>query len=165
MLASVLRFLYFRFTSIEKRNFAGHPSHDGTAGAETDLSEDEMYMGLLLAQLLLVTRANSQTISLASPISPAHLGNFQPTTIGCGIHPTLAFFNHSCHPNVVKVQQGRRTVVLAARRIRAGEEVVDNYGPLAFTCAGADRRSGQLGFTCWCTPCTQGWPQVTQKEN
>ena len=92
-------------------------------------------MGLLLAQLLLVTRANSQT-----------------------------FFNHSCHPNVVKVQQGRRTVVLAARRIRAGEEVVDNYGPLAYTCAGVDRRSGQLGFTCWCTPCTQGWPQVPQKE-
>jgi hypothetical protein len=132
-------------------------------GDKSQLSDDEVYIGLLLAHFLLVGRSNSQTISQTTDYNrrstAASLSQFSPTVIGCGVYPTLALFNHSCVPNVVKIQQGRRTVLIAGRPIRAGEEVLDSYGPLAYT-SPRSVRLRQLGFSCACIPCIRDWSQV-----
>ena len=64
--------------------------------------------------------------------------------LGSGLFTTAALFNHSCHPNIMRVNVGRRMVSappphcslvsghyqvsVACRDIPAGEEVTDCYG-------------------------------------
>ena len=68
--------------------------------------------------------------------------------IGSGVYPTTIFFNHSCEPNTVRINQGPRVsspsklqglkrirssspeqvIFIAKRHIAAGEEVTDCYG-------------------------------------
>ena len=31
--------------------------------------------------------------------------------LGSGLYPTAALFNHSCHPNIMRVNVGRRMVI------------------------------------------------------
>lgn len=47
----------------------------------------------------------------------------RPKDIGASLEPTLVLFNHSCDPNIIKVNLGNVTVAIASRKIREGEEV------------------------------------------
>jgi len=49
-------------------------------------------------------------------------------SVGQAVRPTAALFNHSCDPNIVRVDSGKVMVGVAGREITAGEEVCDNYG-------------------------------------
>ena len=53
--------------------------------------------------------------------------------------------------------QGDQTVMIARRRILAGEEVTDFYGAHYFQSTRAERQA-MLGFPCQCRPCSDNWP-------
>ena len=48
--------------------------------------------------------------------------------IGAGVYPTTLFFNHSCAPNTLRINQGSRVIFVAKRNIKKGEEVTECYG-------------------------------------
>lgn len=48
--------------------------------------------------------------------------------LGSGLYTTAALFNHSCDPNIMRVNVGRRMVSVACRDILPGQEVMDCYG-------------------------------------
>lgn len=143
----------------------------GYFGEKTDttsLSEEEVYIGMLIAHFVTVAERNSQNINILSSkhknlVSLADIINceFEPVSVGCGIHPTLAMVNHSCDPNTVKVQQGGKTFLLAARQLQVGEEVLDNYGVLFYSTPRLDRWK-ELGFECQCFACANQWPMLHQ---
>ena len=136
----------------------------GPKSDTTSLTEEEVYVGMLLAHFVTVAERNSQNIG---QVRKEHQGlgslsdivkySFRPEEVGFGIHPSLALINHSCYPNVVKVQKGGRTVILAARKIEEGEEVLDNYGALFYSLPKLERLR-ELGFECHCEACTEDWP-------
>ncbi|CAB3257269.1 unnamed protein product [Arctia plantaginis] len=77
------------------------------------------------------------------------------------VFPTLALFNHSCDPGVVRYFCGAKIVVRAVKSIKKGEEVSENYGPI-FTTVPKEKRQvdlkDQYWFDCKCVPCEQNWP-------
>lgn len=77
------------------------------------------------------------------------------------VFPTLALFNHSCEPGVVRYFCGAKIVVRAVKNIKKGEEVSENYGPIFTTVPKEKRRADlkdQYWFDCNCVPCEQTWP-------
>ncbi|EFJ44585.1 hypothetical protein VOLCADRAFT_118721 [Volvox carteri f. nagariensis] len=73
-----------------------------------------------------------------------------------GLFPSFSFLNHSCLPNAVNFVVGGIMVVVAARKIRQGSEVLINYlGRASLRPVG--ERQGQLAegyhFSCDCPRC------------
>ena len=78
----------------------------------SSLTEEEVFIGMLLSHFLQVVKCNSHQICHVTPEHFQHKtlldilkSNFQPTSIGCGINATLSFFNHCCDPNTLKIQK------------------------------------------------------------
>jgi SET and MYND domain-containing protein 4 len=82
--------------------------------------------------------------------------------IGAGIYATLSFFNHSCHPNVIRNFIGETVVVRLLSSISSdGIELSDNYGCLSATMPKDERQkklAAQYHFDCQCQPCVEQWP-------
>ncbi|CAF4836224.1 unnamed protein product [Pieris macdunnoughi] len=81
------------------------------------------------------------------------------------VFPTLALFNHSCDPSVVRYFSGPYIIVRSVKNIKKGEEVAENYGPI-FTMTSKEERQAtlkdQYWFDCTCEPCQQNWPRYDQ---
>jgi len=69
--------------------------------------------------------------------------------------------NHSCDPNVTRVNSGRHLIVVSTRSIASGEELQDNYC-FPFHEQPLPRRQQMLTeryhFTCSCAACRFYWP-------
>lgn len=71
------------------------------------LKDEELYIGALLFRHLQLLRFNAHEISeLTNPSKPINvrglISNYENITIGAGLYPTLALFNHSCDPSIVR---------------------------------------------------------------
>lgn len=60
--------------------------------------------------------------------------------LSAGIYPTLAMFNHSCDPSIVRFYVEDVVAVQAIKNIRKGEEICENYGPIFFHSNREDRQ-------------------------
>lgn len=93
------------------------------------------------------------------------IGKSSSHGIGAGIYATLSIFNHSCDPHVTRNFDGTTCVLRAIKTIKAGEEILDNYGVLYATNEISDRRMklrDQYFFDCDCEPCKFEWPLYDQ---
>lgn len=90
------------------------------------------------------------------------------TFIGGGLYPTVAFFNHSCDPGVVRYFNGNTIMLRAIKHISQGSIVAENYGPI-FTQVQKEERQSQLlkqyHFNCMCTPCMENWPTFKEMDD
>ena len=137
---------------------------DSDKKSDKSLTEEEVYIGMLLAHFVGVAECNSHFICKAASktssvknLPDILLQDFEPKNVGYGINATLAFFNHSCNPNTIKIQQGKKTVIIASEFIEPGEEIFDNYGSMFYT-SDKPRRQSDLGFECSCCACAESWP-------
>ena len=82
-------------------------------------------------------------------------------SIGQVIRPSMAMFNHSCDPNMVRVDRGKYVIAAACTHIKEGEEVKDSYGS-TFSEQELDTRREKLmsdfWFKCLCFACRKRWP-------
>ena len=87
------------------------------------------------------------------------------TDIGAGCYPTTIFFNHSCSPNTVRINQGKRVVYVAKRNICKGDQVTDCYGIHHLYMDVKTRqealRSGYV-FDCTCAACLGNYGTLPQ---
>jgi hypothetical protein len=60
--------------------------------------------------------------------------------LGGAVHPLVSMTNHSCSPNVMRVSYGTVCVVKAVKPIKAGEELLDNYGYFFHSMGAAERQ-------------------------
>ena len=51
--------------------------------------------------------------------------SFSATSLGQVIRPAMAMFNHSCQPNMVRIDNGKFVLAAATTDIKEGEEVTD----------------------------------------
>ncbi|CRL06994.1 CLUMA_CG020005, isoform A [Clunio marinus] len=124
------------------------------------------FIGSLVYHNLQFTQFNAHEISELQYKGKGDVGT--STFIGGGLYPTVAFFNHSCDPGVVRYFNGNVIMVRALKHIPAGEVVAENYGPI-FTQVAREERQAQLmkqyHFKCLCKPCLENWPMFREMDD
>lgn len=80
------------------------------------LADGELFIGSLILRHLQLLQFNAHEISeLQNPSTPIVTGgwetNYENTTIGAGLYPTLALFNHSCDPSIVRLEFFSKTII------------------------------------------------------
>lgn len=63
--------------------------------------------------------------TLANTMDP---NNLDDVSYGSGAYGFCSLINHSCSPNIVRLPIGQRISVFVLRPIKAGEQLLDNYG-------------------------------------
>ena len=109
-------------------------------GPGAGLAREEVVLGRILYKLRLIMDMNAHPVwgVELSPRDTARVGTEQ---VGQGLYTAIAsFFNSDCNPNTLRINMGRRMFLVAARNIRKGEEITDNYCTHFSDMPGAERR-------------------------
>merc|ERR1711892_1649556 len=133
-------------------------------GKENDssLSEDELYIALLLDRIIEVTPYCTTEVCHfeMGGLADWTTGKVTPV-IGKTINPTLALVTHSCYPTAARVCYENKTLLISQKNIKPGEAVTINYSAPFYAAPRAERKqylySGYV-FNCECDACRQDWP-------
>lgn len=125
------------------------------------LGPDELFIGSLLLRHLQLLQFNAHEIFETCMEAPNKFRGSKILFMGVGIYPTVAMFNHDCHPALARYFVGKNIVLQALRPLETGECVSENYGP-TFTKRPLAFRQKTLAsrywFKCSCQACTEDWP-------
>ncbi|XP_058791695.1 SET and MYND domain-containing protein 4 isoform X2 [Phymastichus coffea] len=130
---------------------------------EVPLSEGEHFLADIILHHLQLLQFNCHELSefVRPRKGKPNLARGKNLFVGGGVYPTVALFNHSCNPGVVRYFAGNTMIVRAIRSIPAGAEVCENYGPI-FTEEEEKERKRRLRlqywFDCNCEACKDHWP-------
>lgn len=134
---------------------------------EDNESEDDFnYIGQLLYHNLQFLQFNAHEISELQYKGKNDVGT--STFIGGGLYPTVAFFNHSCDPGVVRYFRGNTVMLRTIKKISKGSMVAENYGPIFTQMPKEERQSkllNQYHFQCMCQPCMANWPTFKEMDD
>lgn len=126
-----------------------------------ELTEEETFIGGLLLRHLQLLQFNAHEMAELQLEKNGNLNSGRSVFLGGGVFPTLALFNHSCDPGVVRYFLGTCVVVRAIKNINSGEMVAENYGPIFTQVVQSERQTtlkNQYWFDCTCIPCSENWP-------
>lgn len=152
------------------------------------LTEEQLFIGGLIVRNLQILQFNAHEVS--ELFVDDDTGTSSSEFIGGAVYPTLALFNHSCNPSIVRYCtrvcfpyrvnaftltpfsirthryfKGTTVVTRAIRNIKAGEMIGENYGPL-FTQKNKEERqrilNEQYWFSCTCEACSNDWPNLAE---
>ncbi|XP_021934580.1 SET and MYND domain-containing protein 4 isoform X2 [Zootermopsis nevadensis] len=125
------------------------------------LSPDELFIGSLIIRHLQLLQFNAHEIFETQMEAPNKFRGSKTLYVGVGIYPTVAMFNHDCHPALARYFVSKYIVLRAIRPLDTGDCVSENYGPI-FTKRPLDFRQRTLcsryWFKCSCQACTEDWP-------
>jgi hypothetical protein len=122
---------------------------------------------ILLHQMNFPCNAHSlNSLQLSSPNPPAEeIQGATTTDFGAGAFSLLSMINHSCDPNVTRITLSNGVnAVVTIRKLRTGEEVLDNYGAHYALEELQTRRKhlkNNYNFICDCIACTKAWPVLS----
>ncbi|XP_023343895.1 SET and MYND domain-containing protein 4 [Eurytemora carolleeae] len=123
-----------------------------------EFSDEELTIGLLVYKLRLITESNCYPIW---GVEVDKAGQVGLENIGSGVYPSIgSYLNSNCNPNTLRCNIGGTVVIIAARDIKQGEEITDNYCIHYSELPGPDRRAWlqeSFFFTCQCTACSSDW--------
>lgn len=123
--------------------------------------DDDLFISKVIYTFINACPANTHEIHiLHTPTMERWSPMAEMKAVGAGLYPTAALFNHSCDPNIIRCNIGRRMISVTSRDIQPGEEIFDCYG-LPWYSKGRDvRQSIQTKFykfSCSCRACSEGW--------
>ena len=91
---------------------------------QSELNRDEIFIASVLIHFMNVASTNAVEIaSFNVKKDSASWMEGQIIPNGVSINPVIALLNHSCDPNITRVQNGRCTMAIANRTIQEDEEV------------------------------------------
>jgi len=125
------------------------------------IGEEEVFIATLLLRHLQLLQFNAHEIHEFLQVGDDTMRGTKTAYIGLGIYPTVALFNHSCHPSVGRYFVGTSLVLVSSRTIKANEVVAENYGPMFTSHLRSDRLTrlkGRYWFDCSCLACENKWP-------
>ncbi|XP_014236002.1 SET and MYND domain-containing protein 4-like [Trichogramma pretiosum] len=141
------------------------PPHVRTPdSAQVPLTEEELFVAGSILHHIQLLQFNAHEISeFTRSRKKIDLSKGSNQFIGGGCFTTMALFNHSCNPSVVRYFVKDAMVVRTVKSISAGDEVNENYGPI-FTETPEKERKRVLRlhywFDCECEPCSKHWPLI-----
>lgn len=133
-----------------------------------ELSEKELFLGKLLLHFTNTFPQNVHDIALLQTSEMKRwVNSSEIKSLGAGVYPTCALFNHSCDPSFMRCNFGKGMVSVANRNILAGEEISECYGQMYYS-KNLDTRRAELRkhykFECQCIPCLENWPTIKEMQ-
>ncbi|XP_014249101.1 SET and MYND domain-containing protein 4-like [Cimex lectularius] len=131
---------------------------------ESDRPDAENMIGFLLLRHIQLLQFNAHEIS---ELVGKNEKNCRSIFLGAGLYPTLALFNHSCEPSIIRYFEGTTVVVRAIKKIKPGEMIAENYGPIFTQMPKKERQltlRNQYWFDCVCEPCERNWPLLDHMD-
>jgi len=124
-------------------------------------NDDDLFIARVLFTFINACPANTHEVHvLNTPTMERWSPMAEMKPLGSGLYPTAALFNHSCDPNIMRCNIGRRMISVTSRVIMPGEEICDCYG-LPWYSKTRDKRQEILSkfykFSCRCRACSEGW--------
>ncbi|KAJ1520536.1 hypothetical protein ONE63_003655 [Megalurothrips usitatus] len=120
-----------------------------------------------LLTLLQLLQFNVHEVSELELKAPKRYDTAASNFVGAALYPTLALFNHSCDPGVVRSFCGTTVVIHAAKGIRPGQPVSENYGFCYSNKPRPERQDAlrrQYWFQCHCQACEEDWPLLRDMD-
>lgn len=87
--------------------------------------------------------------------------------IGNGCYLFSSLLNHSCAPNIKRLNVDDKVVIIVSRTIAKGEQLFDSYRPNFNNQSKAQRQDALMkdyGFICDCEACANDWPMNNKLE-
>lgn len=126
---------------------------------EDSLIKDQAFVGGMILRNLQILQFNSHEVF--DLLKSKTTGERHTVAIGAALYTTLAMFNHSCNPSIVRYFKNTAVHVVSIRNMKTGERVSENYGPL-YSQNPKEERKAKLKkfywFDCQCEACEQNWP-------
>jgi len=130
---------------------------------EKVITDQEAYICRLMYHFLEVLQFNAHEVAQFEMMTKTSSEGAKSNYIGAAVYPTLALFNHSCDPSIVRYYVEDTVVVQSIKNIFKGEEICENYGPIFFHSVREDRKfrlTKQYWFDCACVACSENWPTL-----
>ncbi|XP_018324993.1 SET and MYND domain-containing protein DDB_G0284059 [Agrilus planipennis] len=134
------------------------------------LSDTKAFVGSLILRFLQILQFNSHELSELQP-EPLDTQSGKKSCvsvdIGGALYPTLALFNHSCEPSIVRYNIGNRIVARLIKSVKKGDIIYENYGPMYTTDPKLNRQKylkDRYWFICKCIPCEENWPLYEEMD-
>ena len=142
------------------------------------LTQDEMVLRKLMYKIRLIMDMNAHPV-WGVDLNPKDKNNIGTEQIGQGLYTAVAsYFNSDCNPNTIRINIGKKMLLVASQNIRKGEEVTDNYCIHFSDMNVRERREWikvRSSFICWisddtfqmqenflfhccCEACEENWP-------
>lgn len=94
-----------------------------------DLLVSEQHTDLLIELIYRhLQTASTNFHRLETLANVRNANNLDDVSYGSGAYSFCSLINHSCAPNIVRLPIGQRIAILVLRPIKAGEQLLDNYG-------------------------------------
>jgi len=133
------------------------------------ISADEAWLGEVLYSFFEKMQWNTHSVieGLPDPVEEKQEPVFENRiqSIGKGLYPSFALLNHSCESNMSKYFIGDLMVAQASKTIKKGEEVTENYHPIAMVMERDERQKyleSSYNFVCACKACDNNLPTIRQ---
>ncbi|CAG0920567.1 unnamed protein product [Notodromas monacha] len=129
------------------------------------LTKEEAFIGALILRNLQIVQFNVHEISDFRMKTPTTFKGANSVSIGAGIYPTVCLMNHSCGPGIVRYFLGSKMVVKCLNRLKTGDLVSENYGPVFTRMPVSERRAtlrARYWFDCACEACEGAWPTYAE---
>jgi len=132
-----------------------------------NMTEEHCFIGKLLFQFQCGITYNQHGVYEAQGAIEA--GKKLPLVdVGAAFYPNMVLLNHSCCPNTLRINEGRKTYLVAKHMIKKGQEVTDCYGMHHLSNTREERtkiiESGFL-FSCKCKACMENWTVLPKLES
>lgn len=150
----------FLFKCLKLVNYFG-PNSSENIDFSGDLSEQESWIGALLLKQLQLVQFNAHEVSDLHMERSDSIEDAKSVFLGAAVYPTVALFNHSCEPGIVRYCIGDMLIVRAIKSIAKGEMIAENYGPIYSQKTREYRQrvlKERYWFDCNCKPCRENWP-------
>jgi len=139
----------------------------GEAEDSVALSAEQIFIGKLLFHFQCGITYNQHGVYEAQGAIAA--GKKLPLVdVGAAFYPNMVLLNHSCCPNTIRINQGKKTYLVAKHAIKKGQEVTDCYGMHHLSNTKAERtpviENGFL-FSCKCKACLENWTILPELES
>nr|XP_023024792.1 SET and MYND domain-containing protein DDB_G0273589-like isoform X1 [Leptinotarsa decemlineata] len=134
-----------------------------TSGRDAIPSEDEFCVGELLLYHLQMLQFSAHEIYETRKTADCCFKDSRTISIGVGIYPTVALFNHDCYPAVTRHFVGKDIVIKASRPLKRNEIIAENYGPIFTRKCLQERQiclNSRYWFQCQCNACMFNWPTI-----
>jgi len=134
---------------------------------ETKWVIEHQVLAKLALRLHMVMKFNTHAITEAVLESSDRPALLDLHSIGMGLYPSLCLVNASCDQNVSHYNDGTEVVAVAARDIKEGEEVCDNYFPSSLVMPRGERRAwlkDHYWYHCQCCACTADTPPLVEMK-